>query len=72
MCTKHPHSLDELKQNIQNCILNVTSETVHQIASYIKKRVDADIAERSGHFQHLLSDFNCNSNCRIKILNILE
>jgi len=28
MCTKHPHSLDELKQNIQNCILNVMSETV--------------------------------------------
>jgi len=53
MCTKHPHSLDELKQNIQNCILNVMSETVHNVASYMK-RADTETAERSGNFQHLL------------------
>jgi hypothetical protein len=54
MCTKHPQSLDELEQTTQNCILNVMSETVHKVASYMKKRVNADIAERTGHFQHLL------------------
>ena len=29
------------------------SETVHKVASYMKKRVDAETAERSGNFQHL-------------------
>jgi len=32
----------------------VMSDTAHKVAIYMKKRVDADTAERSGHFQHLL------------------
>jgi hypothetical protein len=46
-------TLDEIKQNIQECILNVATETVHKVASKVTKTVEAYIAERSGHFQHL-------------------
>jgi hypothetical protein len=48
------HILEELKQNIELCISNVTAETLHQVASDMRKRIDACITERVGHFQHLI------------------
>jgi hypothetical protein len=50
----NPHILEELKQNIELCISNVTAETLHQAASNMRKRVNACIAERGEHFQHLI------------------
>jgi hypothetical protein len=39
------HTLEELKQNTELCISNVTAETLHQVASNMWKRVNACIAE---------------------------
>jgi hypothetical protein len=56
----------ELKQNSELCISNVTAETLHRVASNMRKRVNACIAERGGHFQHLKQHcllfflFQCN------------
>ena len=44
------YSLDALKQNIQYFILNVTTETLHKVASNMRKGVVACIAKRGGHF----------------------
>lgn len=54
------------KRQIQDCILDVTTETLHKVASNMRKRVDSCIAKHGGHFQHLLQDRKCNLNCRIK------
>jgi hypothetical protein len=60
----NPHTWEELKQNIELCISNVTAETLHRVASNMRKRVNAWINERGGHFKHtkkhyiLFSDFN--------------
>jgi hypothetical protein len=35
------------------CISNVTAETLHRVASDMRKRVNACIAERGGHFPTL-------------------
>jgi hypothetical protein len=48
----NPRTLEELKQNNELCISNVTSETLHRVTSNMRKRVNACIAERGGHFQH--------------------
>jgi hypothetical protein len=50
----NPHTLEELKRNIELCISNVTAETVHRVASDMRKRVNACITKRGGHFQHLI------------------
>jgi hypothetical protein len=50
----NPHTLEELKQNTELCISNVTAETLHRVASDMRKRVKACIGERGGHFQHLM------------------
>jgi hypothetical protein len=50
----NPHTLEELKQNTELCILNVTAETLHLVASNMRKRVNACIVERGGHFQLLI------------------
>jgi hypothetical protein len=34
-----------LKQNIELCISNITAETVHRVASDMRKRVNACITE---------------------------
>jgi hypothetical protein len=36
------------------CISNVTAETLHRVASNMRKSVNACIAECGGHFQHLI------------------
>jgi hypothetical protein len=36
------------------CISNVTAETLHWVVSNIRKTVNACIADRGGHFQHLI------------------
>jgi tRNA G37 N-methylase TrmD len=54
-CVKNnPYSLDELKQNIQDFILNFTTENLRKFASNMRKRVDACIAEHGGYLKHLL------------------
>jgi hypothetical protein len=40
----------ELKQNIELCISNVTTETFHSVATIMRKRENACIAQRGGHF----------------------
>jgi hypothetical protein len=55
MCTKNNlHILEEFKQNIELCISNVTAETLHRVASDMRKRVNSFIAELGGHSQHLI------------------
>jgi len=50
----NPHRHDEPKQNVQDCFWNVMTETLHETASIMRKRVDACLAERGGNFQRLL------------------
>jgi hypothetical protein len=35
----NPHTSEELKQNTELCISNVTAETLHRVASDMRKRV---------------------------------
>jgi len=46
------HSFDELKTS--KTIWNVSTVTVHKVASNMRKRIDACISEHGGHVQHLL------------------
>jgi hypothetical protein len=48
------HTSEELKQNTELCISNVTAETLHWVVSNIRKRVNAYITEHGGHFEHLI------------------
>jgi hypothetical protein len=50
----NPHILKELKQNTELYISNVTADTLHQVASNMRKRMNACIAKCGGHFQHLI------------------
>jgi hypothetical protein len=50
----NPHTLEELRQNTELCISNVTAETVHRVASDMRERVNACIAKRGGYFQHFI------------------
>lgn len=50
----NPHTLDELRRNIEDCISNITTATLKKVACNVRKRVDACIANHGGQFQHLL------------------
>jgi hypothetical protein len=63
----NPLSLNERKQHTRGCILNVTTETRHKVATNMWKRMDACTAEDGRHFQHLLY-CKRNFNCKIKTL----
>jgi hypothetical protein len=54
MYKNNPHTFEELKQNTELCILNVTAKTLHWVASNMRKRVNACIAECGGYFQYLI------------------
>jgi hypothetical protein len=51
---KQPAHIRRIETNIEMCISNVTAETLHGVASNMRRRVNACIAERGGHFQHLI------------------
>jgi len=53
MYINNPHSLDEIKRNIEGCVLNVMTQTVHNVGSNMKQKVDARIVVYGGHFQSL-------------------
>jgi hypothetical protein len=48
------HTLEELKQNTELCISNVTAETLQQVASNMRKKNECMHRYRGGHFQHLI------------------
>jgi hypothetical protein len=50
----NPRTSEELKQNTELCILNVTTEILHWVASNMRKSVNSFIDNRCGHFQHLI------------------
>jgi S-ribosylhomocysteine lyase LuxS involved in autoinducer biosynthesis len=37
------HTLEDLKQNIELCISNVTAESLHWVASNMRKKVNASL-----------------------------
>jgi hypothetical protein len=45
MHKNNPQTLEELKQNTELCTSNVTAETLHWVASNMRKRVNVCIAE---------------------------
>jgi hypothetical protein len=50
-----PHSPVPNKSTISRLVNRYRdTETLHRVASNMRKRVNACIAERSGHFQHLI------------------
>jgi hypothetical protein len=62
---KNLYTLEELEESIVVCVSNITVETLRPVASHMKNRVNACIAERDGRFQHeiqhcffLFFDFN--------------
>jgi hypothetical protein len=50
----NPHTSEELEQNTELCISNITAENFHRVALDMRKRANARIAERGEHFQHLI------------------
>jgi hypothetical protein len=48
------HTLEEQKQNIELCISNITAKNIYWVASDMRKRVNACIAECVGLFQYLI------------------
>ena len=50
----NPHTLDELKANIETEIANITIETLHRVSANMVKRVRACIHENGSNFEHML------------------
>jgi hypothetical protein len=65
----NPHTSEELKQNIELCIWNVTAETLHRVASDMRKGVNACNTERGGHFQHFM--WQCLSFSHFNVIYLL-
>jgi hypothetical protein len=48
------HIFEELTQNIQLCISSIMEESVHWVASNMRKGLNACIAERIRYFKHFI------------------
>jgi hypothetical protein len=51
---KTTRTIRRIEKNTGLCISNVTAGSLHRVASNTRKRVNSCIAERDGHFQHLI------------------
>lgn len=49
-----PRTLEQLKFNIAQAVLNIQPQTLKTVARNVLKRVEACIREDGGHFQHLI------------------
>jgi hypothetical protein len=52
--SNRPQTIDDLKQNIEVAISNISQETLKKVARNMVTRVNTCYAENGGHFQHLL------------------
>jgi hypothetical protein len=52
--SNRPQTLEDLKQNIEVAISNISQETLKKVARNNVTRVNTCYAENGGHFQHLL------------------
>lgn len=50
----NPHTIDQLKHNIEDEISRISVATTQKVATNMTKRVNACVAADGGHFQHLL------------------
>jgi hypothetical protein len=55
---------------MQDCILDVTIETLHKFASNMRQSMNACIAEQTDISNTCYKTFKCNYYNRIKILNL--
>ena len=51
---QNPHSIDELKDNIRNCISSITQAELERVFLNMLKRTQTCLDGGGGHFQHLL------------------
>jgi hypothetical protein len=54
MYKNNPQTSEKLKQNNDLWISHLTAETLHRVASNMRKTANACITECSGHFQHFI------------------
>jgi aspartate/glutamate racemase len=52
--SNHPKTIEDLKQNIEVTILNISQETLKKVVRNMVTRVNTWYAENGGHFQNLL------------------
>ncbi|XP_076545898.1 uncharacterized protein LOC143305599 [Osmia lignaria lignaria] len=50
----NPRTLEELKENIQKSILEITEDTLKKVFENMRRRISICLAQNGGHFQHLL------------------
>ena len=51
---QNPHSIDELKDNIRNCISSITQVELERVFLNMLNRAQTCLDGGGGHFQHLL------------------
>lgn len=51
---QNPHTIDDLKDNIRNCIRSITHEELTRVFMNLLKRAQKCLDADGGHFQHLL------------------
>jgi hypothetical protein len=69
--SNRPQTIEDLKQNTEVAISNISQETLEKVVQNMVTRVNTCYAENCGHFQHLLSNlvrcfflyFLCVINC---------
>jgi hypothetical protein len=52
--SNRPQTLEDLKQNSEVAILNISQETLNKVVQNMVTRVNTCYAENGGHFPHLL------------------
>jgi hypothetical protein len=52
--SNHPQTIEDLKQNTEVAVLNISQETLKKVVRNMVTRVNTCYAENGSHFQHLL------------------
>jgi hypothetical protein len=52
--SNRPRTIEDLKQNTEVAISNISQETLKKVVRNMVTRVNTCYAENGGHFQHLL------------------
>jgi hypothetical protein len=52
--SNRPQTIEDLKQNIEVAMWNISEETLKKVVRNMVTRVNTCYAENGGHFQHLL------------------
>jgi hypothetical protein len=68
--SNRPQTIEDLKQNTEVAISNISQETLKKVVRNMVTRVNTCYAENGGHFQHVLQNLvSCFLNMSLYIIN---